>query len=119
MRIICDELGEVVYKWKRIGLHLGIPHHKLMEFKKDDDPLIRAVNYWLKGNVEDVAISWKSIVAALNSSHVREAGLAKRLSKKYCNEGEGKGNTLAGSYMLQYKTCTSPKVLIECEFNVE
>lgn len=91
MKIVCDELSEVVYKWKRIGLQLGIPHHKLMEFKKDDDPLIRAINFWLKGNVEDVETSWKSIVAALNSSHVGEAGLARRLNKKYCKDGETKG----------------------------
>ena len=61
-----------------------------MEFKKRDDPLAAAVDYWLRGNVEDVSVSWKSIVVALKSSHVGETGLAKRISSKYCQQEENK-----------------------------
>lgn len=85
---ICDELGEVIYKWKKIGVQLRIPHHKLMEFKNREDPLIDLVNYWLKGNVEGVPVTWMSLVGALNSRFVRETGLANRIKKKYCQQEE-------------------------------
>ena len=59
-----------------------------MEFKNDDDPLTAAIDYWLNGNVEGVSISWSSIVTALKSSHVGEIGLANKIKKKHCLEGE-------------------------------
>ena len=88
MRPICSELGVVSYKWYQIGVQLGIPHHKLMEFRKGEDPLAAAIDYWLNGNVEGVSISWSSIVTALKSSHVGESGLANRIKKKHCLEDE-------------------------------
>ena len=51
-----------------------------------DDPLAAAVNYWLNGNVNDVPLSWISVVKAVNSNHVGETGLAKRISRKYCQQ---------------------------------
>ena len=58
----------------------------LKEFQKEDDPLAAAVDYWLNGNVERVPVSWRSIVAALNSTCVWENLLAKRISEKYCQQ---------------------------------
>jgi hypothetical protein len=52
-----------------------------MEFKKADDPMALAM---LKDNVEGAVISWESIVAAIQSGHVGESGLAKRIFDKYC-----------------------------------
>ena len=98
LRSICHELGEVAYKWFSIGIQLSVPRHKLMEFKKDDDPLAAAIDYWLNGNVEGVSISWSSIVTALKSSHVGEIGLANKIKKKYCLEDEGSYNLCIGSY---------------------
>ena len=86
VKCLCDELGSVKYKWFEIGVQLGIPYEKLMEFKNHQDPLAAAVMYWLKGNVEGIAISWRSIVSALKSDHVGETGLAKKIFKKYCQE---------------------------------
>ncbi len=86
MKTICDELGQVIYKWFKIGVQLGIPYEKLMEFKKEEDPLAAAVTYWLKGNVDIPPVSWKSVVDALKSPHVGEIGLAKRISRKYCQD---------------------------------
>ena len=86
LRIICDELGEVAHKWFKIGVQLGIPRHILKEFEKETDPLSAVIDYWLNGNVEDleVPVSWRSVVAALESRHVMETGLANRISRKYC-----------------------------------
>ena len=89
LRTVCEELTEVVYKWKKIGVQLGVPHYKLMEFKSSDDPLMHLVDYWLKGNVEGVSVSWNSIVKALRSRYVQATGLANKLEKKYCKEDEG------------------------------
>ena len=65
---------------------MGIPHHVLKKFEKENDPLAAAVNYWLKGNAKEsgVPLSWKSIVAALKDDSVGEAGIANEISKKYC-----------------------------------
>ena len=82
LRNICSELSQVAHNWFKIGIQLGVPRHKLKEFEKDSDPLSAVVDYWLKGNVEDVLISWKSVMKALEC--VEEKGLAKMISKKYC-----------------------------------
>ena len=86
MRTICKELGEVAHKWFKIGVQLGVSRGKLKEFEKEDDPLSAVIDYWLNCNVKDseVSVSWRSVVAALESSHVGETGLASRISKKYC-----------------------------------
>ncbi len=54
-----------------------------MEFKKEDDPLSAAIDYWLK-NIS--SISWKTIVAAVKSDHVGETGLAETICEKYCHQ---------------------------------
>ena len=86
LRVVCGELGEVAHIWKKIGVQLGIPYHKLNEFRKEDDPLSAVIDYWLNGNTEGVPVSWGSVVIALKSSHVGEIGLANRISKKYCQQ---------------------------------
>ena len=85
---VCDDLGTVKHKWKCIGVQLGIPHHKIKEFETEHEPFMASIDYWLRGNVEDVPVTWQSIVAALKSTLVGEPGLAKRISKKY-QVGEG------------------------------
>ena len=86
LRAICNELGRIKHKYFEIGIQLGIPRNKLLEFTKD--PLSAAMDYWLRGNAMDtpVPISWTSIVTALKSPHVDEGGLADAISKKYCQE---------------------------------
>ena len=84
LSIICEELAKVKYKWKSIGLKLGVPYYKLKEFEKESDPLVEVIDYWLKGNVKDVPITWRSIVAVLESSSVEETRLAQFIMKKYC-----------------------------------
>ncbi len=76
----------VEYKWFKIGVQFGIPHRKLKEFEKVEDPLSDVINYCLMGNVEGVPFTWESIVTALESTD--ESGLAKRLKIKYCHEEE-------------------------------
>ena len=78
------ELGEVAHKLFKIGVQLGIPHSKLKEFEKEDDPLSAMINYWLNNNVERVPVSWNSVAAALKSKHVGEARLADKIINKYC-----------------------------------
>ena len=74
------------HKWLEIGVQLGISHRKLLEFKKEDDPLSAAVDFWLCGNVEGVPLTWRSVVEALKSEHVGEPGLARVVEKKYHSE---------------------------------
>ena len=88
LKNVCSELGEISGKRFKIGIQLGISHSKLKEFEREDDPLSAIVNFWLRGNVEGVPVSWKSIVEALKSKHVGETGLASTISKKYCQEEE-------------------------------
>ena len=83
VRTICKELAEVENKFIKIGVQLGIPRYKLMEFKKDDDPLSAMIDYWFSGNVEGVHVSWQSIVDALQTSYVGESGLAEKIIEKY------------------------------------
>ena len=88
LRVVCGELGKVTHKVFKIGVQLGIPYHMLKEFEKETDPLSAVINYWLNDNVEDaeVPVSWRSIVAALESSYVGETGLANKISRKYCKQ---------------------------------
>ncbi len=79
----------VKHKLVQISVQLGIPLNKIKEFKKEDDPLSEVIDYWLKGNVKGVPLTWKSIVKALESTHVDEEALAERIKKTYChNEGD-------------------------------
>lgn len=90
-------MGQVKTKFIEIGVQLGIPHYKLLEFKKEDDPLSATLNYWLKGNVIKpvVPISWRSIVKALQSKYVGEPGLAEQIHQKYlCPQEDQKGQIL-------------------------
>ncbi len=79
-------MGRVETKWHKIGVQLGIPRNKLLEFEEERDPLSAVVDYWLKGNVAElvVPISWKSIVTALESDYIGELGLAGQIRKQYC-----------------------------------
>ena len=88
LKNVCSELSEISGKRFKIGIQLGISHSKLKEFEREDDPLSAIVNFWLRGNVQSVPVSWKSIVEALKSRHVGETGLANTISKKYCQEEE-------------------------------
>lgn len=83
---ICNVLKPVEFKWSEIGIQLGIPNCKLKVFKKEDDPLTEAINYWLKGNVEGAKLCWKAIATALESPHVGEQGIAEEVKKKFCKE---------------------------------
>ena len=88
---ICSELSDIAHKRFKIGIQLGIPRNKLEELEGEQDPLSAIVNYWLRGNVKDVPLSWRSIVKALTSKHVGEMGLANVIDKKYCQEEESEG----------------------------
>ena len=90
------------YKWRDIGLKLHVAYHKLKEFEKEGDPFAAVMNYWLKGNVKDVPVTWRSIVTVLESSSVDERGLAKTMMKKYClseSSDDCKGRSTAYMYV--------------------
>ena len=88
LRSLCDALGGIAHKWFKIGIQLGIPHNKLLEFQGSPDPLSAVIDYWLRGNVLESAspISWDSIVAALKTKYVGEPGLAEEIIKDYCKQ---------------------------------
>ena len=79
------------YKWWDIGMKLRILYCKLKEFEKEANPLSAVINYWLNGNVKDVPVTWRSLVAVLESSIVDERGLAKTIMEKYCPSEQQKG----------------------------
>ena len=83
------------YKWWNIGIKLHVPYHKLKEFEKESDSFAATINYWLNGNVKNVPVTWRSIVAVLEASSVDERGLAQKIVKKYCQSESNidKGNT--------------------------
>lgn len=87
LRTVCNELAEIRYKWFQFGVELGIPRSRLELFKKEEDPFSAVVDYWLRGNVEGLPISWQSVVEALESSYVGETGLANYIKKKFCQQG--------------------------------
>ena len=103
LKNVCSELSEISSKRFKIGIQLGISHSQLKEFEQEDDPLSAIVNFWLRGNVESVPVSWKSIVEALKSKHVGETGLANMISKKYCQEEER--GEIKGLWTLHYMDC--------------
>lgn len=92
LKIVCSELGTVSHKWIQIGVQLGIPHHVLKKFEKEDDPLSSTINEWMKGNARDsgIPVSWKSIVSALKDPTVEERGLAETLSIRYSQPPDAK-----------------------------
>ena len=91
-----NELEEVKHKAYAIGVQLGIPHSKMVQFKQDGDPLASAVDHWLCGNVPDVPVYWGALVAALESKQVGETGLAKTLREKYCDQQEEQASDSEG-----------------------
>ena len=91
LRTLCSELALISHKWLEFGTQLGVPHHKLMLFKKEDDPLLACLNYWREGNVKDSPVSWESIVKALESEHIGENILAESVRAMYCHQLDSKG----------------------------
>ena len=83
LKNVSNELSAVRYKYKTIGVQLGIPYDKLQLFARGTDPFYAMIDYWLKRNVEGVTVSWESIVNALSSEQVAENGLAITIANKY------------------------------------
>ncbi len=91
LQAVCHELGRIKSQAFDIGIQLGIPRYKLMEFEKDTDPFSAVIDYWLQGNVEPAKPrSWKYIVEVLKSDYVGQPGLAETIRKKYCQQEENK-----------------------------
>lgn len=87
LRNISNELSSVKYKRHKIGIQLGIPFYKLKEFETESEPFSASIDYWLKGNVKEVPVTWQSIVDALLSDSVDEKRLAKKIAQKYIEKG--------------------------------
>ena len=49
LKTVCDELSSVEHKSHKIGVMLGLPQHKLLEFQKGDNPLPVIADFWLCG----------------------------------------------------------------------
>ena len=75
------------HKSHKIGVMLGLPQHKLLEFQ-NGDPLPAIVDFWLCGNVEGAEVSWKAIATALASDFVGELALAKEIRQNFCQVEE-------------------------------
>ena len=88
LKTVCDKLGSVEHKSHKIGVMLGLPQHKLLEFQKGDNPLPAIADFWLHGNVEGAEVSWKAIATALASDFVGELALAKEIRQNFCQVEE-------------------------------
>ena len=87
MSTVCEALEGVRTKWFEIGIGLGIPQTKLLEFKEESDPLSAMVGYWLMGSATEFGgkpMSWNAIVEVLRSHDVGEPGLAEQISRELC-----------------------------------
>lgn len=107
LKVVCEVLAPIVHKWFKIGVQLGIPYEKLMQFKSERDPLAALVTFWLRGNVESVSVCWRSIVEALKSKHVGESGLANKISMNYCEQQmkwDDKGKNIGHSIYIGVET---------------
>ena len=88
LKTVCDELSSVEHKSHKIGVMLGLPQHKLLEFQKGDNPLPAIADFWLHGNAKGAEVSWKAIATALASDFVGERALAEKISRNYCQESQ-------------------------------
>lgn len=128
LRTVCDELGGVTNKEYEIGIQLGISRNKLQDFRRESDILSAAIDYWLKGNVTDVPISWTYLVRALESDYVDEPGLARTICSKYCHQKESENedgkkiNVLTGAEQGQLQhmaDCAgSVQASSQCELSI-
>ena len=83
-----------------------------VEFEKGADPLVETVDYFLKGNVEGVPLSWDSIVTALKSDHVGGPALAKHLQIVYTQQGREPQQDAAKGKIINLQldlNCFNPK----------
>ena len=78
----------MAYKAEKIAIELGIPFCKIEMFKKDGDFFATTMDFWLKGNIVNVPITWEYLVTSLESDYVSEIGLAVDIKKKYCQKQE-------------------------------
>ena len=82
---ITNELGSVIDKWFLIGIRLGVSEAKLRQIEANYHTVERCfsemISFWLNGNTR-VAVSWKSLIDALESQFVNERGLANQLREK-------------------------------------
>ena len=106
LRTIINELAEVKPKAHDIGIQLGVPLAKIVAFKGEGDLLTSVIDYWLRGNVSDVPVSWWFIVEALESKSVDESGCARRIREKYCQNvnSEGDEGNVRSCYDIAFKT---------------
>ena len=88
MKALCNELENVAYKAEKIAIQLGIPLSKIEMFKKDGDFFATTMDFWLKGNIANVPITWEYLVTTLESKHISEIGLAADIKKNYCQKQE-------------------------------
>ena len=98
---LSNELATVVSKYFPIGIQLGVPDHQIKVFESSYNSdasrcFSEVISYWLK-NVK--AVSWDSIVTALESQSVNEKTLASELSEKYLPLSSAKTQ---GSYTFMY-----------------
>ena len=96
LKEVCNALKTIQYKWFDVGIHLGIPHHKLKEFEKEDNSFAAAIDYWLKGNIQNVQVSWEYLVASLKS--LGEFSLAETIIMK---QGEQRITSNQGETFLE------------------
>ena len=82
---ITNEFGSVIDKWFQIGVQLGVSEAKLHQIEANYRTVERCfsemISFCLNGNTR-VAVSWKSLIDALESQFVNEKGLANQLREK-------------------------------------
>ena len=78
---VCEELTPIKPYWYEFGIALGVPQHKLAEFKASVYPLSEVIGYWDAGAIEP-EMTWKAVADVLRK--IEKPKLAKHIEGKYC-----------------------------------
>ena len=93
--MILEELYDVSFKWRHIGLQLGIQDSTLMNFQRSNpsesfESLRETLSEWLNNSPSTI---WLDIVKALKSKSVGENRLASVIEAKYCSTHDVEAST--------------------------
>ena len=84
-RDVKHALFDIRYKWKNIGLELGLTRTELNNLRRsDEENLDDVVEMWLKRR--QLNPTWKTLVTALRQKTVDEDSVADAIEQKYLEE---------------------------------
>ena len=83
LKDVCTLCAPITHKLQQLAVGLGIPNDKIHQIEKGEYPLADAIDYWLRGNISNVPITYQYLCDTLASAAVGEWGLAQTIQKKH------------------------------------